>query len=214
MFAGYVDSYGGPARRGVFGLAIVAAHVGFVALLAWSAFDKPEQEKAPPIEVSFMEQPSAERELPVLSDPKLAVVQPVSVTLPDVPITSESEATTIVAETTEAPPSSSPATPVSQPVAVAEPPSMSRIAYLKQPEPRYPSESRRAFEEGLVILRVLIDESGHAKTIHVYRSSGHPRLDDAARDAVERAVFRPYMDGGTPREAVAMVPVEFSLHRG
>ena len=214
MLAGYVDSYRGSARRGAFGLAIVAAHVGFVALLALGTFAKPEREKAPPLEVSFMEQPAVERELPVLADPKLASVQPVSVTLPDVPIASESEAVSLVAATIETPPSSPAPVSVSQPLAAVEPPSMSRIAYLKQPEPRYPSESRRAFEQGLVILRVLIDESGHAKNIHVYRSSGHPRLDDAAREAIERAVFRPYMDGGTPREAVAMVPVEFSLHRG
>ncbi len=75
MFAGYVDSYGGSARRGAFGLVIIAVHVGFVALLALGTFDKPALEKAPPIEVSFMEQPAAEREVPVLSDPKLATVQ-------------------------------------------------------------------------------------------------------------------------------------------
>jgi TonB family protein len=64
---------------------------------------------------------------------------------------------------------------------------------------------------GLVILRVLIDEGGHAKTVEVYRSSGHPRLDEAARTAVARAVFKPYIDGGIARASAAMVPVEFSL---
>jgi protein TonB len=86
------------------------------------------------------------------------------------------------------------------------------VAYLEPPSPRYPPESKHAREEGLVILKVLIDESGHASSIHVYRSSGHPRLDDAACKAVQRAVFKPYLNGGVARAAVALIPVEFSLH--
>ena len=88
---------------------------------------------------------------------------------------------------------------------------MSNVAYLVQPAPHYPPESKRTREQGLVILRVLIDESGHAKTIEVYRSSGHPRLDEAARNAVARAVFKPYIDRGVARQSAAIVPVEFSL---
>lgn len=89
---------------------------------------------------------------------------------------------------------------------------MSKVAYLEPPAPRYPPESKRAREEGLVILKVLIDELGHASSVHVYRSSGHPRLDEAACNAVQRALFKPYLDGGIARAAIAMVPVEFSLH--
>jgi len=33
-------------------------------------------------------------------------------------------------------------------------------------------------------------------------------LDEAAREAVVRAVFKPYIDGGVARAAIAMVPVE------
>jgi protein TonB len=214
--AEYLDSYGGSARRGAFGLVIVAAHVGFVALLALGTLMKPVNEAAPPIVVSFLEQPSSEPATRVLSDPKLATVQPVSLTVPDVPIPPEPHAADI---TVSVEPPSPPA-PVSQhsaasgPVSVAEPPSMSEVAYLKQPAPHYPTESRRSFEEGLVILRVLIDESGHAKSVNIYRSSGHPRLDEAAREAVVRAVFKPYINGGIARAAIAMVPVEFSLHHG
>jgi protein TonB len=214
--AGYLNSYGGSARRGAFGLVIIAAHVGFVALLVLGTLMKPVKEAAPPIVVSFLEQPSSEPTLPVLSDPKLATVQPVSVTVPDVPIPPEPQATDIIVSAE--PPS--PPEPVSRHIAapeqasVAEPPSMSEVAYLKQPAPHYPTESRRSFEEGLVILRVLIDESGHAKSVNIYRSSGHPRLDEAAREAVVRAVFKPYIDGGIARAAIAMVPVEFSLRHG
>jgi protein TonB len=216
MLAGYLNSYGGSARRGAFGLVIIAAHIGFVALLALGTLMKPENEAASPLVVSFLEQPVSEPAVPVLSDPKLAPVQPVSITVPDVPIPPEPQTSAITAS---AEPPSPPA-PVSQHVVASEqvsaagPPAMSEVAYLKQPAPRYPSESKRSFEEGLVILRVLIDESGHAKSVNIYRSSGHPRLDEAAREAVVRAIFKPYIDGGVPREAIAMVPVEFSLHHG
>lgn len=215
MLAGYLNSYGSSARRGAFGVVIVAAHIGVVALLALGTLMKPMVEAPPPIVVSFLEQPM-EKTAPVLSDPKLAPVQPVSITIPDVPIPPEPQTTAITAS----PEPPSPPSPVfqhvaaSEQVSVAEPPSMSEVAYLKQPAPHYPTESRRSSEEGLVILRVLIDESGHAKSVNIYRSSGHPRLDEAARDAVVRAVFKPYIDGGVAREAIAMVPVEFSLHHG
>jgi hypothetical protein len=40
-------------------------------------------------------------------------------------------------------------------------------------------------------------------------SSSLPRMS-----ASWRAVFKPYIDGGIARAAIAMVPVEFSLHHG
>ncbi len=88
---------------------------------------------------------------------------------------------------------------------------MSTVAYVQRPTPAYPRESRLAREEGLVILRVLIDESGRARDIDIYRSSGHPRLDREACAAVVRALFKPYVDGGVARPAIALVPIEFSL---
>jgi hypothetical protein len=36
-------------------------------------------------------------------------------------------------------------------------------------------------------------------------------LDEAARVAVARAIFKPYVNGGIARAAAAIVPVEFSL---
>ncbi len=88
---------------------------------------------------------------------------------------------------------------------------MSSVAYVQRPLPAYPRESCLAREEGLVILRVLIDEFGHARDIDIYRSSGHPRLDREACAAVARALFKPYLAGGTARAAIAVVPIEFSL---
>jgi protein TonB len=63
-----------------------------------------------------------------------------------------------------------------------------------------------------VSLRVLIDEGGHAADVRVERSSGFPRLDEAARLAVVRALFKPYLEAGVAQRAIVIIPIEFSLN--
>lgn len=87
------------------------------------------------------------------------------------------------------------------------------VEYLREPSPRYPAQSRKMREQGLVVLRVIIDEQGLACDIGVESSSGHARLDAAAKDAVARAAFRPYIEDGLPRRALVLIPIEFSLNR-
>lgn len=88
---------------------------------------------------------------------------------------------------------------------------VSAVEYVREPSPRYPPQSRRLREQGLVVLRVLIDEKGQACSIEVETSSGHSRLDHAAKEAVARAAFRPYVEDGEPRRALVLIPIEFSL---
>lgn len=199
----------GSARRYAIAATIVAAHVGFIALFA-SGSTVLESERNPiPMRVAFLEQASEPEAAPT-PEPKLVSVSPVAVNVPQVALPVEVEPPAVDAASTvvvPVPGATSPAISDSR-----GPPQLSDVAYVKPPMPRYPSESRRAHEQGLVLLRVLIDESGHARVVDVYRSSGHPRLDDAARDAVQRALFKPYLDGGVPRAAIAVVPIEFSLH--
>lgn len=87
------------------------------------------------------------------------------------------------------------------------------IEYLREPVPRYPPQSRKLREQGLVVLRVIVDERGAACSIEIESSSGHARLDHAAREAVSRAAFRPYVEAGSPRRALVLIPIEFSLSR-
>jgi periplasmic protein TonB len=91
---------------------------------------------------------------------------------------------------------------------------ISAVEYVREPVPRYPPQSRRLKEQGLVVLRVLIDEKGQACDIEIESSSGHVRLDHAAKDAVARAMFRPYVEDGAPRRALVLIPIEFSLNSG
>ena len=83
--------------------------------------------------------------------------------------------------------------------------------YLDNPAPAYPAPSRRMREQGRVILRVLVRANGTAAQVQVRTSSGHARLDDAARDAVRHWRFVPAKRGADPIEEWVLIPVSFRL---
>lgn len=84
-------------------------------------------------------------------------------------------------------------------------------AYLNNPAPTYPPFSLRLHEEGRVLLRVNVSAAGGALAVQLAQSSGHPRLDKAAREAVTRWRFVPASRGGEPIDAWVLVPIHFSL---
>ena len=77
--------------------------------------------------------------------------------------------------------------------------------------PVYPAASLRASEEGVVTFRVLVDERGRPLQVDVMKSSGHPRLDEAAKKAVSRWVFVPPSRDGQPVRSWSRVQVRFEL---
>lgn len=87
------------------------------------------------------------------------------------------------------------------------------LAYAGALALRYPPASVRSREQGTVVLRVLVDARGSAQRIELVRSSGHVRLDEAARDAVGRARFQPVLRNGEAIPAWGLVPVAFRLDR-
>lgn len=84
-------------------------------------------------------------------------------------------------------------------------------AYLNNPPPPYPRVSRRRGEEGRVVLNVQVSGDGSATAVEVAESSGHPRLDDAAREAVRGWRFVPAQRGEAKVESWLKVPVVFRL---
>lgn len=84
-------------------------------------------------------------------------------------------------------------------------------AYLRNPEPDYPALSRRLREEGRVVLRVLVTEEGAPQQVELRQTSGHPRLDQAALEAVRRWHFAPARRGADRLAAWVLVPLAFSL---
>lgn len=106
-----------------------------------------------------------------------------------------------------------PAPPVQKaaPIEQALTPPRFDVAYLKNPGPVYPNMSRRLREIGTVQLRVRVSADGQPLEITLANSSGYPRLDDSAKEAVKKWRFQPAMRGDTAVEAWVLVPVEFSL---
>jgi protein TonB len=88
------------------------------------------------------------------------------------------------------------------------------LAYASPMQPRYPPASVHAREEGTVTLRVLVDANGVPQRVEIARSSGHSRLDAAAKESVARARFRPVMQNGVAVSAWGIVPIVFRLERG
>lgn len=99
------------------------------------------------------------------------------------------------------------------PLAPAErgPVTISSVEYLQPPKPDYPIGAKRAGEQGKVVLRILIDERGMPERVDIQQSAGFPRLDDAARAAALRAVFKPHLEDGRAVPAYVLVPINFAL---
>jgi protein TonB len=93
--------------------------------------------------------------------------------------------------------------PATQPVFNAD--------YLDNPAPAYPAMSRRLGEQGRVLLRVLVNVRGTSDEVQVHTSSGHTRLDEAARDTVHRWRFVPAKRGTEPVSAWVLIPISFRL---
>ncbi|MGQ0501731.1 MAG: energy transducer TonB [Panacagrimonas sp.] len=108
----------------------------------------------------------------------------------------------------EEPPPPPPAPP--SPPAPIVPPNFV-AAYLDNPAPSYPAASRRSGESGTVMLRVLVNPEGRAETVDVQTSSGFPRLDRAAVDAVRKWKFVPARQGDRTLAAWVLVPLNFEL---
>lgn len=110
-----------------------------------------------------------------------------------------------------------PVTAAAEPAAPAPAPKLlpdDAVQYLQAPLVVYPPLSLRRRETGLVVVRAYVGtEGGSARTVQVERSSGHPRLDQAAVAAVQHARFKPYAEGGRPVEGWALVPIRFELEK-
>lgn len=84
-------------------------------------------------------------------------------------------------------------------------------AYLNNPAPAYPPLARRMREEGRVLLRVRVSAEGLPQAVQVNESSGSARLDNAAREGVERWRFVPARQDDKAVEAWVIVPIVFKL---
>jgi len=113
-----------------------------------------------------------------------------------------------------------PQPPAPPPQPVVAPPAPAPVAlvaarfdadYLHNPKPVYPALSRRMSEEGKVLLKVRVSGQGAALDVAISKSSGFPRLDAAAVDAVTRWRFVPARRGDEAVDSSVIVPITFAL---
>lgn len=111
------------------------------------------------------------------------------------------------------PPATLVASPTSADASEPVAPPRSDASFLNNPAPRYPPESRHRREEGRVLLDVLILADGTVGEIKLKHSSGFPRLDEAALNAVRRWRYVPAKRGAVPIDYWHVQPLDFELTR-
>ncbi len=134
--------------------------------------------------------------------------QPVLAVTSNVP----SASSFVVAEQAPAPPpqpiAAAPVVPVAPAPLVA---ARFDADYLHNPKPVYPPLAKRQGEEGKVLLKVRVSAKGEALDVAISKSSGFPRLDNAAIDAVTHWRFVPAKRGDETVDSSVVVPITFAL---
>jgi protein TonB len=193
---GTLLSRSGPA------IAVIALHIGvlYVLSITMGIVETPQVLK--PVEAIFIpETTPAEPEIPEVK-PDIAEMQPADQPVPEINL-----------DEVLAPPAENPM-PASDNTIAATAATGAPAQDLKtsqRVEPSYPPTSRRLGEEGTVKLRILVDPSGRSKQVEVATSSGFPRLDQAAMEAVKRWRFVAATNGSSAIEAWTQVSVTFKL---
>ena len=158
--------------------------------------------------------PATEAPPPPPSIPQVVAPPPIVQTpAPPVPVQTTPDPTPVpvpVAAVSIAPmPSAAPAAPPAPPSMVQGGDLGTQMVSGKPP--RYPIDSRRKREQGTVILTLTLGIDGAVDAIAVTQSSGFPRLDNAARDAVKGWRWKPMIRSGQPMRVRGVVEIPFVL---
>jgi len=192
---------GGLFRRGPVGLAVVGLHLALIYFVAGSLGIVKLPSFAKPMEAVIIDSPPAEKSEPVkvvkpdLEQPKVDV-PPIEDTIPDIEVpTDEPAPNAITAQQSPSPP-------------VGE---TANMKVNNRVDPVYPPASRRAGEQGVGMFRVLVNEKGRPTDVQVLKSSGFPRLDEAAMAAIRKWTFSPAMQNSQAVQSWTRVQVAFKL---
>ncbi|MFT7722306.1 MAG: energy transducer TonB [Roseateles sp.] len=216
------DELGPNGRRALIGGVVVAHLVGGWALLQVDAVRSAVREVAPVLMVNMIAPPEPPKPAPPPPPPAPArrVAPTPAPIIAAAPSPSPAPAAFVAPEPDPAPPApvqvaAAPAPPAPPaPPAVAPGPRQiapSAVRYERLPELHFPALSRRAREEGTVVLRITVDAAGRLKQATVQRSSGFERIDQAALHDIRSARFVPYMEDGKPVEWQTLAPLVYEL---
>ncbi len=154
----------------------------------------------PPPPVAAPKTPSPKTPLPPVIQPPIAAATPVitAATAPAINVT-PTQSTAPTAPITPSAPSPSIRTGAAiQPGASCA-------------KPDYPSASRRLEEEGTVSLKFLIGADGRVLQADIEKTSGFPRLDEAARNALSKCQFRAGTIDGKAEQSWASIKYTWRL---
>jgi protein TonB len=211
----YSYSIDDPAKNSKRTLAfalVIAIHILFFWVLATGLGAKIVETVVGPVETKMIDElPKEDREPP---PPPPDIKEPPPYVPPpevSVEIAVDTSNTTAISNTTSErpvapPPKPAPAAPVNR----SPPSTQGKGARITQPE--YPPASRRAGEAGTVQLRCYVQADGRCSEISVVKSSGFPKLDEAAVKEVQRSwKFVPAKEDGKPVAAWHTFAVTFRL---
>ena len=85
------------------------------------------------------------------------------------------------------------------------------VLYQPDADAYYPSFSKRSGEQGTVIVRLIIDQTGSVEDVALLQSSSFPRLDRAASEIGRRYRFKPYVVNGSPQRISTNLLIKFNL---
>ena len=201
------------------GLAMVLALHGALLYAAMSYKLIPPPQEAVTLFVNLINPPKKVEPPPELPKPppkKVTLVKPQPVLQPKPEPVLVSNAPVVAVNEPVAPPP--PVVPV--PLVPDEPPAKPATVTLsselsvscpQRAMPNYPAASRRLNEQGLVVLRVELDETGHITAARVEASSGYRRLDEAGLAIVKTWHCNAATREGKAVRAVALQPFDFIL---
>ena len=154
----------------------------------------------PPPPVAAPKTPSPKTPLPPVIQPPIAAATPV-ITAPTAP------AINVTPTQSTAP---------TAPITPSAPSPSIRTGAAIQPgascaKPDYPSASRRLEEEGTVSLKFLIGADGRVLQAEIEKTSGFPRLDEAARNALSKCQFRAGTIDGKAEQSWASIKYTWRL---
>jgi len=174
---------------------VVLLHIALIYALVNALARRSVEIVHAPIETKIIEEIKQEPQEPPPPPPEFKPPPPAFVPPPEVHIE------------TPAAPQSSAITAVTGVAPVAPPPKAEPVRVLPRvdgahsQQPDYPSDARRAGEEGSLILQVLVDPNGRAIDSKLEQSSGSERLDRAALQGVKTSYrFTPGTVDGKAQE--------------
>lgn len=85
------------------------------------------------------------------------------------------------------------------------------VVFQPDADAYYPSFSKRSGEQGTVVVRLIISETGEVEDVAILQSSSFPRLDRAATDIGRRYRFKPFLVNGSPQRISTNLLIKFNL---